>query len=120
MTGPLGEKITAGWGILGDGQTAVIEMAAAAGLPMVGDQKDPMRTTTYGVGELMRHALEHGESLFGPPALDEVVLDLLQQGDLVGEGGRGGRIVLAIELGVGGARALGGKRRLRRHPLRHG
>ena len=35
-------------------------MAAAAGLPMVGDDKDPTRTTTYGVGELMRHALEHG------------------------------------------------------------
>ncbi len=42
------------------GETAIIEMAAAAGLPMVGDDKNPTRTTTYGVGELMRHALEHG------------------------------------------------------------
>jgi glycerate kinase len=35
-------------------------MAAAAGLPLVGDAMNPVRTTTYGVGELMRHALEHG------------------------------------------------------------
>ncbi|MEM1484037.1 glycerate kinase [Oscillospiraceae bacterium PP1C4] len=42
------------------GNLAVIEMAAAAGYSMVGDRKNPMLTTTYGVGELMRHAIEHG------------------------------------------------------------
>ncbi|MCE5188298.1 MAG: glycerate kinase [Eubacteriales bacterium] len=42
------------------GETAIVEMAAAAGLPLVGDEKDPARATTYGVGELMRHALEQG------------------------------------------------------------
>jgi len=41
------------------GETAIIEMAAAAGLPMVGRAMNPSRTTTFGVGELMRHALEH-------------------------------------------------------------
>ena len=35
-------------------------MAATAGLPMVGDKKDPCKTTTYGVGELVRHAVEQG------------------------------------------------------------
>jgi len=35
-------------------------MAASAGLPLVGEQKNPLKTTTYGVGQLMKHALEHG------------------------------------------------------------
>ena len=44
-TGPYGEPITACYGLLPDG-TAVVEMAAAAGLPMVGENRDPERTTT--------------------------------------------------------------------------
>jgi len=56
--GPNFERRTAFYGRFGD--TAIIEMAAAAGLPLVGDEKDPTLTTTYGVGELMRHALEAG------------------------------------------------------------
>lgn len=61
VTGPLGEKITAQWGILGDGATAVIEMAAASGLPLVPkDKRDPRITTTYGTGELIRAALDAG------------------------------------------------------------
>ena len=58
VAGPYFDRTPSFYGRFGD--TAIIEMAAAAGLPMVGDQKDPTRTTTYGVGELMRHALEHG------------------------------------------------------------
>lgn len=42
------------------GATAVIEMAAAAGLPLAAPRLDPSRTTTYGVGELIRHAVTHG------------------------------------------------------------
>lgn len=42
------------------GETAVIEMAAAAGLPLVGENRDPEQTTTYGVGQLIRHAVENG------------------------------------------------------------
>jgi len=56
--GPNFERRTAFYGSFGD--TAIIEMAAAAGLPLVGDEKNPALTTTYGVGELMRHALENG------------------------------------------------------------
>ncbi|NDP38408.1 MAG: glycerate kinase [Rhodoferax sp.] len=61
VTGPLGERVTAQWGILGDGQTAVIEMAAASGLPLVpADKRNPRISTTYGTGELMRAALDAG------------------------------------------------------------
>ncbi|MBS1230396.1 MAG: glycerate kinase [Proteobacteria bacterium] len=61
VTGPLGEKISASWGILGDGQTAVIEMAAASGLPLVpAEKRNPRTTTSYGTGELIRAALDAG------------------------------------------------------------
>ena len=59
VTGPLGTPVEGFYGLLPD-KTAVIEMAAAAGLPLVGGQMDPERTTTYGVGELLLHAAEHG------------------------------------------------------------
>ena len=58
-TGPYGEPVTACYGLLPDG-TAVVEMAAAAGLPMVGEKRDPEQTTTYGVGQLIVHAARHG------------------------------------------------------------
>lgn len=48
-TGPWGEPVTAHYALLPDG-TAVVEMAAAAGLPLAGDACDPEKTTTYGVG----------------------------------------------------------------------
>lgn len=61
VTGPLGDPVRASFGILGDGETAVIEMAAAAGLYLVPEgRRDPRRTTTYGVGELIRAALAAG------------------------------------------------------------
>lgn len=70
VTGPLGEPVMAFFGIMGDGQndqdgqnerTAVIEMAACAGLPLVPlERRDPRITTTYGVGELMLAALDLG------------------------------------------------------------
>ena len=60
VTGPLGEPITAGYGILPDG-TAVLEMAAAAGLPLVPEsRRNPLHTTTFGVGEMIRDAIERG------------------------------------------------------------
>ena len=58
VTGPWEESVEACYGRIGD--TAVVEMAAAAGLPMVGERLDPSKTTTYGVGQLLRHAVEHG------------------------------------------------------------
>jgi glycerate kinase len=61
VSGPLGEKVMAPWGILGDGKTAVIEMAAASGLPLVPDRKkDPRIASTFGTGELLRAALDAG------------------------------------------------------------
>jgi glycerate kinase len=61
VSGPLEHPVSATWGLLGDGETAVIEMAAASGLPLIRrDQRNPMRTTSYGTGELIRHALDHG------------------------------------------------------------
>jgi glycerate kinase len=60
VTGPLGEPVAAQWGFLGDGETAVVELAAAAGLTQVPPhRRDPKHTTTYGVGELLRAALAH-------------------------------------------------------------
>lgn len=61
VTGPLHDKITSYWGILGDGETAVIEMAAASGLPLVSvDKRDPRVTTSYGTGELIKAAMDKG------------------------------------------------------------
>ena len=63
VQGPLGEPVEAAYGIIdADGtKTAVIEMAAASGLSVVPRQRrDPRRATTYGTGELMRHALDKG------------------------------------------------------------
>ena len=60
VTGPLGKTVDSFWGLLQDGKTAVIEMAAAAGLPQVGSTPDAAGATTYGVGELIRHALKVG------------------------------------------------------------
>lgn len=58
---PLGRRIDAQWGILGDGATAVIEMAAASGLPLVPERlRDPERATSFGTGELIRAALDAG------------------------------------------------------------
>jgi glycerate 2-kinase len=65
VTGPLGEPVAAFFGILGEAvsaeRTAVIEMAAASGLPLVPpERRDPRITTTWGTGELIRHALDRG------------------------------------------------------------
>lgn len=60
VTGPFGEPVEAFYGILGDGHTAVIEMAACAGLPLAEGRLNPERATTYGVGELLLAAKEAG------------------------------------------------------------
>jgi len=61
VTGPLGDKITAKWGILGDRVSAVVEMAAASGITLVPAEKlNPLVATTYGTGELIRAALHAG------------------------------------------------------------
>ncbi|BDG33815.1 glycerate kinase [Parageobacillus thermoglucosidasius] len=61
VTGPLGNKVTAKYGIMGDNETAVIEMAEASGIQYVTNEtKNPMVTTTYGTGELIRACLDKG------------------------------------------------------------
>lgn len=65
VTGPLGEKIQAFYGVCGDGRTAVIEMAAASGLDLVPTgQRNPLRTTSFGTGDLIRQALDAGYRRF--------------------------------------------------------
>ncbi len=61
VTGPLGERRNAEWGAMGDGVTAVIEMARTSGLALVPlDHRDPLNATTYGLGEIVCAALDYG------------------------------------------------------------
>jgi len=60
VKGPYFNDIESFYGIIEDGKTAVIEMAAAAGLPLAEDNLNPSKTTTYGVGQLMADAINRG------------------------------------------------------------
>src|SRR5438874_12368060 len=61
VRGPLGEPVEADYGLLEQGQTAVIEMAKASGLSLLPPSpRNPAVTTTYGVGELLQHAYDAG------------------------------------------------------------
>uniref|UniRef100_UPI00262E686A glycerate kinase family protein n=1 Tax=Otariodibacter sp. TaxID=3030919 RepID=UPI00262E686A len=61
VTDPLGQKITGFIGVSGDKKIAIIEMAAASGLHLVPiEQRNPLKTTSYGTGELIRYALDLG------------------------------------------------------------
>jgi len=90
VTGPTGRAVEAYWGLLGDGHTAVIEMAAASGLPLVPpDQRNPMLTTTYGTGELIRHALDH-------PNVTQLIIAV--GGSATTDGGCGAAQALGVRL----------------------
>jgi glycerate 2-kinase len=61
VVGPLGKKLNAVYGITNNGKTAIIEVAAACGLPLLAEHElNPMKTTSYGVGELIVDAMEKG------------------------------------------------------------
>ena len=61
VTGPLGEKVRCHYGIIASNQMAIIEMASAAGITLVPEPlRNPMETTTYGVGEMIRDAILQG------------------------------------------------------------
>lgn len=61
VTGPLGDPVEARYGILADGRTAIVEMSAAAGITLVPEEKrNPLHTTTCGVGEILRDAIRQG------------------------------------------------------------
>ena len=65
VTGPLGERRSAEWGAMGDGATAVIEMARTSGLALVPDDKrNPLIATTFGLGEAIIHAIDAGYRRF--------------------------------------------------------
>ena len=65
VTGPLGTPVTASYGFIRESKTAVMEMAAAAGITLIKqEERDPRRATTYGVGEMIRHAAEMGARRF--------------------------------------------------------
>ncbi|MCR5772197.1 MAG: glycerate kinase [Butyrivibrio sp.] len=83
VTGPLGSKVTARYGILSDNKTAVIEMAEAAGITLVDrDKLDPWKATSYGLGEMIKDAMERGCREFiigiGGSATTEVGFGMLQ------------------------------------------
>lgn len=101
VTGPLAKKVTATYGLLGNGKTAVIEMAEASGIGYVDEQtKDPLKTTTYGTGELIIDALNHGVS--------SIILGI--GGSATNDGGAGMAQAIGVslldaanhELGLGG------------------
>ena len=111
VTGPLGEPVEAAYGILPDG-TAVLEMSAAAGITLVPQQlRDPMQTTTYGVGEMIKDAVSRGCRRFligiGGSATNDGGLGMLQalgvafldaEGNGVGPYGKGLEKVAAIDV----------------------
>lgn len=102
VTGPLGDSVQAYYGILGDDRTAVIEMAAASGIQFVNEQtKNPLITTTYGTGQLIKEALDRG--------VDEFIIGL--GGSATNDGGAGMAQALGVRLLDGQDRDLphGGK-----------
>lgn len=61
VSGPLGDKVTATYGISGDGRTAIMEMAQASGLTLLDDsRRNPLYTSTYGTGQMIKDALDKG------------------------------------------------------------
>lgn len=101
VTGPLNRPVEAAYGILGDGKTCVVEMASASGLHLVQEEgMSPLKATTYGTGELIRHALDDGFTSFivglGGSATNDGGAGMLQalglrildaEGDEIGFGG---------------------------------
>ena len=115
VTGPLGDAVTAEYGILKADETrpktAIIEMSAAAGITLVPDEKrNPMHTTTYGVGELIKDAIDNGCRHFivgiGGSATNDGGIGMLQalgydfldkDGAPVGYGGTGLQSIARIQ-----------------------
>ncbi|HGA3232550.1 TPA: glycerate kinase [Streptococcus agalactiae] len=61
VKGPIGEKVHASYGIIPQRQLAIIEMAAAAGITLIAtEERNPLHTTTYGVGEMIKDAINKG------------------------------------------------------------
>ena len=115
VTGPLGEKVEAVYGIIESkddlSKTAIIEMSAAAGITLVPEEsRNPMNTTTFGVGELVLDAIERGCRHFivgiGGSATNDGGVGMLQalgydfltrEGNAISYGGTGLRELVSIE-----------------------
>jgi len=94
--GPYMEEMTGFFGLLPGGETAVVEMAAAAGLPLVGENRHAEQTTTYGVGELIAAAAKRG--------IKRLILGL--GGSATNDGGCGAAAALGIRFLDGGGEAF--------------
>lgn len=86
VKGPYFEELEAFYGIIDQGNTAVIEMAACAGLPLVENKLNPARTTTYGVGQLMEDAVKRG--------CNKIIMGL--GGSCTNDGGAGAAAALGV------------------------
>ena len=110
VTGPVGRKVNAVYGIVDSSKTAIIEMSQAAGITLVsGDEKNPLYTTTFGVGELIKDAINKGCRHFvvgiGGSATNDCGIGMLQalgyefldkEGNQVGFGASGVRDIVSI------------------------
>ena len=110
VTGPVGRKVNAVYGIVDSSKTAIIEMSQAAGITLVsGDEKNPLYTTTFGVGELIKDAINKGCRHFvvgiGGSATNDCGIGMLQalgyefldkEGKQVGFGAIGVRDIVSI------------------------
>jgi len=103
---PLGRQINSFLGVLGDGKTAVVEMAAASGLPLLKpEEKNPYITSTYGTGQLIKAALDLG--------CREIIVGI--GGSATNDGGAGMAEALgAVFLDAGGNRLPRGGRNLQK------
>ncbi|BFH63591.1 glycerate kinase family protein [Paenibacillus azoreducens] len=102
VKGPLGSEVEASYGIMGDGKTAVLEMASASGIGLIPKEaRNPLLTTTFGTGQLLRAVLDHD--------IDRILIGI--GGSATNDGGAGmlqalgGRLLddKGCELGPGGA-----------------
>ena len=110
VTGPIGRKVNAVYGIVDSSKTAIIEMSQAAGITLVsGNEKNPLYTTTFGVGELIKDAINKGCRHFvvgiGGSATNDCGIGMLQalgyefldkEGNQVGFGASGVRDIVSI------------------------
>lgn len=111
VTGPVGKRVNAVYGIVESTKTAIIEMSQAAGITLVsGDEKNPLHTTTFGVGEMIKDAIKRGCRHFivgiGGSATNDCGVGMLQalgyeffdiDGKEVGYGAEGVRDIVKIE-----------------------
>ena len=97
VKGPAGRRVNAAYGMLADNRSAVIEMAAASGLSLVGGKsKNPLKTTSYGTGELICDALDRGA--------EKIILGI--GGSATNDAGVGMAQALGVVFRTGGGRVI--------------